>query len=139
MMIYMTDEFQINYTLYVLLWNCTIKGLGLYQRVLYRIDIRKHTRQQTFQLQIWIQKSEWINNQMRPLDYSNEMGEAITSAVVIGAQKIHDNNANTNNLDFIFLPLYLRSHSRAYTAYIAYTSNEALVFNNKVVLYHLIR
>jgi hypothetical protein len=30
------------------------------------------------------------------------MGEAITSAVVIGAQKIHDNNTNTNNLDFIF-------------------------------------
>ena len=33
---------------------------------------------------------------------SNEMGEAITSAFVIGAQKIHDNNTNTNNLDFLF-------------------------------------
>ena len=32
-----------------------------------------------------------------PADCSNEMGEAI----VIGAQKIHDNNTNTNNLDFI--------------------------------------
>jgi hypothetical protein len=30
------------------------------------------------------------------------MGEAITSAFDIGAQKIHDNNTNTNNLDFIF-------------------------------------
>jgi hypothetical protein len=37
-----------------------------------------------------------------PTDCSNEMGEAITSAVVVGAQKIHDNNTNTNNLDFIF-------------------------------------
>ena len=35
-----------------------------------------------------------------PVDCSNEMGEAI----VIGAQKIHDNNTNTNNLDFIFTP-----------------------------------
>jgi hypothetical protein len=33
-----------------------------------------------------------------PADCSNEMGEA----VVIGAQKIHDNNTNTNNLDLIF-------------------------------------
>jgi len=30
-------------------------------------------------------------------------------------------------------------HSRAYTAYIAYTRNEVLVFNNKLVLYHLVR
>ena len=37
-------------------------------------------------------------------DCSNEMGEAITSAVIIGAQKIHDNNTNTNNLDFIIPP-----------------------------------
>jgi hypothetical protein len=37
-----------------------------------------------------------------PADCNNEMGEAITSIVVIGAQKIHDNNTNTNNLDFIF-------------------------------------
>ena len=37
-----------------------------------------------------------------PADCSNEMGEAITSAVVVGAQKIHDNNTTTNNLDFIF-------------------------------------
>ncbi|MGB8935583.1 MAG: hypothetical protein WCC17_10820 [Candidatus Nitrosopolaris sp.] len=29
-----------------------------------------------------------------PADCSNEMGEG---AVVIGAQKIHDNNTNTNN------------------------------------------
>jgi hypothetical protein len=33
-----------------------------------------------------------------PADWSNEMGKVI----VIGAQKIHDNNTNTNNLDFIF-------------------------------------
>jgi len=37
-----------------------------------------------------------------PAECSNEMGEAITSAFVIGAQKIHDNNTNTNNLDFLF-------------------------------------
>jgi len=38
------------------------------------------------------------------------MGEAITSAVVIGAQKIHDNNTTTNNRDFIFFH-YLPRHS----------------------------
>ena len=41
------------------------------------------------------------------------MGEAITSVVVIGAQKIHDNNRNTNNLDFIFSH-YPSQYTRAY-------------------------
>jgi len=36
---------------------------------------------------------------------SNEMREAI----VTGGQKIHDNNTNTNNLDFIFSPNPLES------------------------------